>query len=138
MEQSDTNKAQPKLSKRDIKRVFRHAFAVVVENFNHLRSILGTSQAVDYSRMFENTGKARDSATNKAYVLIDFTIDVEKAIRSTLNDGDLKFFHSNILDKPLDLSVQSEEYIEMQEQLGRVFFSRGIYPLQRYFSVVKK
>lgn len=118
--------------------MMRHAFATVMENYNHMRSILGTAQAVDYSRMASRSGRSGYGGESKSYPLTDFTIDVENAVKQTLKGDDLTFFYTSLKDKPIDFSVQTEEFMRIQEKMGRVFLSRGLYPIQKYFTVIKK
>ncbi len=120
-----------------MKRIFRHAFAVVIENYNHIRSVVGTAQAMDYSRSGQSN-KVGCSSEAKSYPLTDFSIDVYNAVKHALTKEELIFFHTALEDKPLDLSVQDDNYLALQERLGRVFVGRKIYPLQLYFSMFKQ
>lgn len=126
-----------RMPKKEISRLMRHVFAKVVDAYNNTRSVLGTAQAIDYSQV-SGSGRGSYSDPGVGFPLAEFTIDVMNAVKYALDPYEFKFFMDNIADKPLDLSVQSDEYMAMQDKLGRVFLSRKLYPVNAYFVTVKK
>lgn len=127
---------QYNMTKRDIGRLRRHVFAKVIDAYNNTRSVIGTAQAIDYSKAI-GEGRAAYSHSSIGFPLAEFTVDVLNAVKYALNPYEFKYFMDNIADKPLDLTYQSEEYMEMQERMGQVFLARKLYPVQGYFITVK-
>lgn len=127
-----------RLSKKDIQRLMRHCFMQVMATSNHILSVLGTAQAIDYSKMAEPSGRSGHSGCSHSYPLTDFTIDVENTAKQTLDEDDLRFFNTSLKGKDIDYSVQDNDFLRIQEKLGRAFYSRGLYPLQKYFTTVKR
>jgi hypothetical protein len=135
---SETETKKPeRLTKRDVGRLFRYVFAKVIDAYNNTRSVLGNPQAIDYAKAI-GSGRSAYSSGASGFPLAEFTVDVFNAVKYALTPGEFKFFMDNVADKPLDLTYQSEEYIDMQKKLGKVFISRGLYPVQAYFVTVKK
>jgi len=116
----------------ELRQKYRAAFAAVLETLNNTRSVLGQSRAIDYSKVIGGEG-AQFSQGDIGHQLIDYTVDVLKAVKDTLSEAELKFFNENLLDDDYDMTVQSEEFLRLQERLGRVFISRDLFPVSKYF-----
>jgi len=111
---------------------WRAAFAAVLETLNNTRSVLGQQRAIDYSKL---TGgqNSQFSQADIGHQLIDYTVDVLKAVEDTLHGAELEFFNTTLLDQDFDMTVQSEYFLDIQERLGWVFVSRGLFPVTKYF-----
>lgn len=116
----------------------REAFVAVIDNYNQIRAVFGTIQAMDYST--KEVRGAQNSTTDRSHQVIDFQVDVTKAVEDTLNAEQLKFFNTVIKDKDLEdaLMVQSVQFMHLQEKLGRVFIARQLFPVTKYFTVTKQ
>jgi len=123
----------PKATQRREK--LRGAFQVVLDTHSKIRSTIGTSKAIDYSR---NTGGqgAQYSRSDIGHQLIDFVVDVDKAAKDTLTPTEHKFFEENLTTGDYDPTVQSSSFLRLQERLGSVFVARGLYPTSGYFKPV--
>lgn len=129
------DKPRKSMRQRDFNEAFRRAFFVVVETYNELRSTLGTAKAIDYAG--SQLGKALYKNDIAFLRLIDFTIDVDKAVVDTLDGGDLVMFRECYKDQPDNSSKSTTEQMSMQERMGRIFMARHIYPVSGYFMVGK-
>jgi hypothetical protein len=125
---------------REMKRIYRYACLQIIEAANEIRSSIGAAQNLNYERAGSNAQGAQYVNDGHSFRLIDFTVDVEKAVRDTLTDAEYDFYNQRLKDKDFDeeLKVQSSEFLRMQERLGRVFKVRKLWPASKYFAVVKK
>jgi hypothetical protein len=111
----------------------REAFHEVVARYNDIRSILGSPGAVDYSHITGGSGAQYAPDRGVGFRMIDYTVDVDNAVRATLDNDDYQFWAGTIQDKDYDLAVQSEVFLAFQERLGHEFITRGLFPVGDYF-----
>lgn len=121
-----------KFYKSDILKMQRTAFLTVVTAYNDVRSVIGQAGAKDYSTITGGQG-AQYNADDRFFRAIDFIVDVDNAVKNTLDTHSTRFFDEYIRDKNFDMSVQNEDFMKFQEALGRAFIGRGMYPLNKYF-----
>lgn len=72
--------------------------------------------------------------------IVDFCVDVERVIMHVLGDdpGLLRdFVATYVLEQPGILITQQERSY-MEQRMGRLFTARGISPVTRYFSYIRK
>jgi hypothetical protein len=120
-----------------IRRIQRTAFQKVMKHFNEIRSSLGSSAALDYSRITGGQG-AQYNINDQFFKLIDFTVDVQNVVARTLDTHEQRFFKQNLLDQPIDYTIQSVEFMALQEKLGRVFLDVGLAPVRSYFATIRR
>ncbi len=123
----------------ELRRKQRAAFVDVIENVNKIRSVVGQIQAMDYVRAIDGSS-AQYSTTDHALQVIDFLVDVDRAIKSVATPQQLVWFNENIKEGDLEsvLETQSLQFMHLQEKLGRVFILRDLFPVSKYFTVTKK
>jgi hypothetical protein len=119
--------------------MYRFAFWKVMEAYNAARSLMGQAGAMDFTKITGGKGaQYNPSAGQDNFRMIDFTVYVLQVVKELLDTQEMQFFEEKLQDSDLDIPVQSEEFLRMQERLGRAFMGRGLYPVRRYFAVVKK
>jgi hypothetical protein len=116
----------------------REAFHQVVARYNDIRSIMGSPGAMDYAHITGGSGAKYAPDKGIGFQMIDFTVDVDNAIKSLLTSKEQEFWREHIQDKDYDMSVQTAEFLRFQEFLGREFMIRGLYPVAEYFGDVKE
>lgn len=116
----------------------RQTFAAVMDAYDNIKSVLGNAQAIDYSRMTGGQGAQFSTDNAKGLALLDYTIDVERTIKNTLNAPELKYYLDNLVGQSFPLKVDTEESMAIQEKLGRMFYARGMYPVRKYFVTIKR
>ncbi len=115
----------------------RKAFIQVLDTFNKIRSSLGTTPSMDYAQNTGGSG-AQYAISDFTHQLIDYQVDVDKAVRETLTESETEFYEENLVDKDFDMTNQSSTFMRMQEHLGKEFTARGLYPVAAYFSITKE
>jgi hypothetical protein len=73
--------------------------------------------------------------------VIDFCCDVESAIKSVIKERNLliKFQKTYINDFITDTQeLKQEERIDLEQRIGRLLLVRGISPVARYFTSIRK
>jgi hypothetical protein len=120
-------------------RKHREAFVAVIDSFNQIRTVLGQIQAMDYANALEGSG-AQYGNTDRSLQVIDFMVDVTKAVEGTLTPEQLAFFNENLKDNDLEeaLKVQTVQFMRLQEKLGKVFIARELFPVSKYFVSAKQ
>jgi hypothetical protein len=93
-------------------------------------------QAFDYTRM--NQGSGPMYATPKGSPMIEFTADVLSTARDVLDDTQHRYFLDNMVDQDIEETKFTEELMELYETLGRAFMAREMFPLNKYFTVIKR
>lgn len=127
---------KPRKAKRhDARAAYRRAFFIVVETFNELRSTSGSAKSMDYAQSQLGSPKFKNDISFLR--LIDFTLDVEKAVMDTLDGSDLAMFKEHYQDQPSKVSKSTTEQMRIQERMGKIFMARHIYPVSKYFMVEK-
>jgi hypothetical protein len=140
-------------TRRDIRKSYRAAFLAVIDGYNSCRSVIGSTAGKDYSTI---TGgqSAQYNNDDHFFRAIDFTVDVENAAKKVLDNYSMLFFNTRIKDKVLDFTIrkkgekvpeghtqmthQSDWFLEFQEKLGQAFMAHGLFPISRYFKVIKR
>lgn len=122
----------------ELRRKSRSAFQRVIDTYNSIRSVMGTTKAMDYSTINRGAQGPQYSFNDEWYRLIDFTVDVRRAATDSLTPAEMAEFDNNIQDQEIDYTVQSNEFVKFQEKLGRVFVARKLYPTSKYFAVIKR
>lgn len=97
------------------------------------RSILSASRA--------NIGEGQTTSNPCKPNTVDFCCDVERVIRDVLPESDglyQRFLDQYIhLNEP-DNSISLDERNYLEQRMGRLFVVRGLSPVHKYFSVVKR
>lgn len=123
---------------KDLLQFDRWACFKVLDAYTQIREVIGQPQCLDYSRNTGGQGAQYDplkkSRVNEA---IDFKVDVENATEFVLG----RKFAEKLLNNPdewVEATIHTEEMLGFQQTLGQVFKERGLYPVQRYFEVIKR
>lgn len=122
----------------ELRQMERYTCAQIMHTYDTIKSVMGNAQAIDYSRITEGQGPQFSTDTNKGLALLDFCIDVENTIKSVLTPEEQKFFLDNYSGHDLPIPVDTEFGMAIQEQLGRSFYGRGMYPVRKYFVTIKR
>lgn len=118
-----------------LRALWRDVFWAAITACNHIRSVFGSAPAVDYSKI---TGGQKAQFKDKAlyFTAIDYSVDVLKACQDTLNPEQMTELKNTIVDKVFDHpEVQSPGLVKMAERMGRVFITRRLYPVEKYFKM---
>ena len=130
------NKDNPRsLRTVDLRFQERQACRSVLDVYAETKSVVGMTQAMDYSKMTGGRGAIYDPSSKNS-PLFDFLIDVELTIKETLTKEEV-FQHLNTL---LDVNrvVTVEAICKMEERLGRQFVARKIWPVRQYLTTIKR
>jgi hypothetical protein len=116
----------------------RKAFQAVMDAYDNIYSVVGSSQAIDYNKLSQGHG-AKYAFNDQVFRMIDFLIDVQNIMKKVLTPNEMEFA-SDVLngESSFDWTLQSSSFMLMSEKVGRVFISRKLYPVERYFQVQKK
>jgi hypothetical protein len=120
---------------RDLRRVYRRAFLSVMSAHQELRGTIGHAAAVDYSSVIDRSGP-QNLVAHGSMPFVDFCVDVENVVDRTCTDAEKAAFWLHHKDGA-EVAVTTEEMMELQSKIGRVFAARGIYPVREYFTTIK-
>jgi hypothetical protein len=125
---------------RELKRFYRHACEQVLEEANEIRSTIGMTQNLNYEQAGSNAQGAQYTNDCNPFRRIDFTADVSAVVKDVLTEPEYRYYKEKLEDKDFEdeLKVQSVAFMSMQERLGKAFKARGLWPVSKYFKVVKK
>lgn len=102
---------------------YRRIFLVVIEIADEIKATIGNAPSIDYEDA--TTGKAKYKNDVSFLRVIDFAIDVENAAKQFID----------VKHRPLDIMQpfpSNPETIKLQEDIGRAFVTRKLYPVHRY------
>jgi len=109
----------------------------MMSRYDEIKSVHGTNSC---SAFYKGTVQAvgKSNFNNKLIKVLpsDFICDVELAARAALSKEEYRFFKLVYLDKDQDLTTDAPLFADtkraVQEKVGRMLQTRGIYPIHRY------
>lgn len=114
----------------------RTAFQQVLSAYAQIKNTVGNVPGTNYEKMATGNKGATNDFNDAGFRLIDFTVDVIAAAKCGLEPGEFEEFLA--FSDQQDYSVQSESFMKLQNKVGALFIHFRIYPLTRYFTVIKR
>ena len=123
-----TRKLAP-LTPRNPATQWRYVFTRVIEIYSEAKQKSGRCSQFHY----ENSQQRPRNSPFIRPSMVDFIADVEIAARCVLTPVELVLFanrFAHLIDRPIPERITKH----IEETLGQEFISRGIFPLNQYFS----
>lgn len=135
---------KPQVNKKA--KYFRSIFRRVFARYDELKSVEGTNSCAPFYHHLAHSDEAPGSGNPMSIKILtsDFIADIELTAKKTLNTPEYKFFRDVYLNKTVDPEQLAADCLSnpsvlamkclVQEQLGKAFKAKHIYPVTKYFN----